>query len=428
MRGTKIRVMGMVLALAGALQVPAAVADSGREAEWEAKFQEGMQALEEDRLQTAIAAFHSILSENPRLHRARLELALAYYRALRYEEARRLAREVLEDPATPQDVRLTIRAFLAQVEREAEAYARRHAFKGSVSFGAMHDSNVNVGPSSDLLEINGRILRVVSGLERSDSALVLHASLSHRFNPHKTFTLNERVGSLEWLTDFGLYHRGYRDEGDYDLSVLTASTGPSWSVLHHWRAAVSLQADQVWLGGNQLALFTGIRPHVSWQFRWGEITADAAWTRRDYARSVDSGREGTYRSVGLAAGCLLARGRVAGQLGVRRFDFDADAARYGNEGWEIYAGGIVQAGAASDLYARAAWKELDYDGPEPLYGRARDERERRAVVGFRQRFTGKGWKGWSWNLSFAYIDNDSNLSLYDYDRRQIGLTVSKTWL
>ncbi|MBU2478303.1 MAG: hypothetical protein KKA36_04380, partial [Gammaproteobacteria bacterium] len=50
----------------------------------EITFKQGMEALEDDRLQTAMKAFQSILTNQSKLHRARLELAVAYYRSLNY--------------------------------------------------------------------------------------------------------------------------------------------------------------------------------------------------------------------------------------------------------------------------------------------------------------------------------------------------------
>ncbi|MEN8801240.1 MAG: tetratricopeptide repeat protein, partial [Thiogranum sp.] len=90
---------------------------SAEDAELEAQFREGMEALNDDRLKSAIRAFSRILDTEPELHRARLELALAYHRSMRYEDAEKLAQEVLDDPNTPPEVRVTVLAFLAQVKR-----------------------------------------------------------------------------------------------------------------------------------------------------------------------------------------------------------------------------------------------------------------------------------------------------------------------
>ena len=63
--------LGMTL-LAGA-----GSAMSVEDAELEAQFSEGMDALNDNRLKSAIRAFSRILDREPALHRARLELALA---------------------------------------------------------------------------------------------------------------------------------------------------------------------------------------------------------------------------------------------------------------------------------------------------------------------------------------------------------------
>ncbi|WP_207891801.1 tetratricopeptide repeat protein [Thiogranum longum] len=130
--------------------LPLAQAEVNVDPEVEATFQEGIGALQEERLKTAIRAFSKILDINPRLHRAKLELALAYYRSLRYEKAEKLAKEVLDNPATPPEVRVTILAFLAQVKRDSQQYGQKNAFKPFISGGVMHDSNVNVGPNDSI--------------------------------------------------------------------------------------------------------------------------------------------------------------------------------------------------------------------------------------------------------------------------------------
>ncbi|WJW74643.1 DUF2860 family protein [Thiohalobacter sp. IOR34] len=421
----------LAAALGTALMVTAETAltadDAGDGNEAEALFKKGMKALKDDRLQSAIEAFNSILSSNPRLHRARLELAVAYYRSLRYAEARRLAQEVLDDPTTPAEVRVSILAFLAQVDKDEQRFMKRHEFRPSISVGLMYDSNVNVGPSADVVEINGQVLQLISGQKRSDNALLLNAGLAHRYKPGKTFTAGELTGSFEWLTQVNLYNREYNDENDFDLTVLSGSTGPAWVVLGHWRATLNLRLDKIWLGNDPLALFSGINPLATWQFQNGEITLDASLTRRDYSDAADSGREGTYKSLGAALGHYYKQRRIAAQAGVRVFDFNADDDRFGNDGWELFLGGIVRAWQGGSLYARASYKDLAYDGQEPLFNVARDERERRLTAGFRHSFRTGRLDKWSLNGSFSYTDNDSNVAIYDYDRRQLSINLSRTF-
>jgi len=70
-----------VAALLAALVSPLARAADRDANELERLFRDGMTAPQEDRLRSAIEAFQTILANDPSLHRARLELAVAYYRA-----------------------------------------------------------------------------------------------------------------------------------------------------------------------------------------------------------------------------------------------------------------------------------------------------------------------------------------------------------
>ena len=86
-RKEKFRI-GLLLAVIVVQPVCAAPTENP---EVEAKFEKGMQALADEKLESAIEAFQNILNADPSLNRVKLELALSYYRALRYEDAQQLA-------------------------------------------------------------------------------------------------------------------------------------------------------------------------------------------------------------------------------------------------------------------------------------------------------------------------------------------------
>lgn len=421
-------VMAMVGAGAGAQTGAAPSADVDEEL-----FKKGMEALEDDRLKSAIEAFHSILSNQPSLHRARLELAVAYYRAFRYEEAQKLAQVVLDDPTTPPEVRVTILAFLAQVKQDQQQFAVRHHVEPSISLGYMYDSNVNVGPASDVVQIGDQTLTLVEGGERTDNAVVLSAGVAHRYQPGKTFEFGERTAVFLWQSDIGLYHREYNAEDEFNLSVLSASTGPAWVVLRHWRANVAVRAEYIWLGNAKLALFTSLNPAVTWQFKDGELTWDAIVTDRNYAddRSTaeggDAGREGIYWATGPSLGRYFMRRKLAAQVGVRAVGFGAEDDRFGYDGYEAYAGANLKAWTGGSLFARVSYRDLDYDGEEPGFGTARDEAERRLLLGFEHEFRDGYLSKWILGGALQYTWNESDIPIYDYDRRQLMLNLGKTF-
>ncbi|MBU1191820.1 MAG: DUF560 domain-containing protein [Gammaproteobacteria bacterium] len=393
----------------------------------EITFKQGMEALEDDRLQTAMKAFQSILTNQSKLHRARLELAVAYYRSLNYAEARKLSQQVLDDPLTPPEVRVTILAFLAQIQKDEAAASVRHEFKPSISVGMMYDSNVNVGPSSDIVtEIPGAILTGTS-VETSDNATVLTAGVAHKFQPGKTYLFGERTAGFLWQSQVNLYERNYSSEDEFNLTVLSASTGPAWIVLRHWRANLAFNVDRIWLGGSELAWFNSVNPAVTWQFNDGELTWDATVTDLRYDESSDAGREGTYQATGLSLGKYFNQRKVATQVGARVLDFQAEDDRFGNDGYELLAGLIVKAWPDGTIYGRANYRDVEYDGIEPGFPVARDEEERRYSAGFQHDFRGGNLDKWTLNGDFQFTDNDSNISIYEYDRRQFMLNLGRTF-
>jgi len=413
--------------LAAAFTVSVAPVQAAEPVDEEALFKEGMQALEEDRLKTAMEAFQSILSMQPRLHRARLELALAYYRSLQYAQARELAQTVLDDPQTPPEVRVTVLAFLAQIQSDENAMAQRHIFKPSISAGAMYDSNVNVGPGTEFIdELPGFILTPGSTRE-GDGASVLTAGLAHTFQPGKIFEFGERPAAFLWQSQASLYDRAYQDMEDFDLTILTASTGPALVMLRHWRANLALSVDRIWLGGNELAWYSSLNPAVTWQFTDGELTWDATVTDRRYDETIDAGREGTYLGTGLALGNYFQQRKVATQVGARLVGFNADDDFLGYDGYELLAGVIIKAWPNGTLYARANYRDVDYDATDPGFTEARDEAETRLAGGFEHDIASGYLEKWTLYGGILYTGNRSNLSIYEYDRRQITLNLGRTF-
>ena len=88
----------------------------------QAEFDKAMRAIEAGELRTARQTLQELLAGNPSLHRARLELARVYYMSQDYEQARREAQRVLDDPNTPPSVRTTVIAFLAQIDADEKRF------------------------------------------------------------------------------------------------------------------------------------------------------------------------------------------------------------------------------------------------------------------------------------------------------------------
>lgn len=393
------------------------------------QFDAAMAAIESDHLLTARQTLQDLLAANPSLNRARLELARVHYLSGDYPGARAEAQRVLDDPTTPPQVRATVLAFLAQIEADGQRASQRHQWRPSIYAGLMYDSNVNIGPNRDVIDIGGNLYQVSrDSRETSDLAWVVNPALSHIYNPNKRFQWGEHSGNFIWQSDASAYYRGYFDESDFHLGVLSLRTGPAWIVPRRWRASVGLQADKIWLGNDSLALITSINPGITWQLgdNW-EVGLDGMLGYRNYNRGVDDGRDGWDRKLNLSAARYFNNRRWALLGGIGYHDFDADEDRFSYHGPELYLGAIAQAWENGMVYARVGYSRFDFDGREPLFGHGRDDDEWRYTLGFQHDIQSGPLARWALQGSWMYTDNSSNTPIYDYDRHVVNLGLARSF-
>jgi tetratricopeptide (TPR) repeat protein len=399
--------------------------------EIEAQFKQGMQALQDDELKSAIRAFTNILDADPALNRAKLELALAYYRSLRYEEAQRLSKEVLDDPLTPPEVRVTILAFLAQVKRDSERYGQKHELGTYVQAGIMRDTNINVGPTNANIRIGDTAASLTQeSLKQAATAYVLSAGADHLYQSGKRVELGERTGMLVWQSGADFYGRKYHDQGDYDIGVASLNTGPAVLMLGHWRAGLQLRSDYLTLGGHALGWFNSVNPSITWQFNNAELNWDTTYTRRFYHKDIDSQREGDYVETGLNFGRYFDNRRVAATAGAKAIKFFADSDEFGYKGFQVYAGVSTDTYKNGSAYARQRYGYYDYDGKDPTFGKAREENEYVTTLGLSHEFNEPDdlLKKWVANLFWERTENDSNIGqLYTYKRYQGMFSLSRNF-
>ncbi|MEO7387455.1 MAG: hypothetical protein ABIX37_11005 [Gammaproteobacteria bacterium] len=391
------------------------------------EFDEAMASVEQARLRTAREQLTRLLAANPSLSRARLELARVYYLSRDYAAARTEAQRVLDDPNTPPSVKATVLAFLAQIDADEKRFAARHQWSPSFYAGVLYDTNVNVGPSRDIIDIGGLPFQVAAeSRETSDWAGVINTGITHTYNPNRRFDWGEDTGTFVWQSEANAYYRAYFDESDFNLGVLTLRTGPAWIVPGHWRAYVGLQGEEIFLGGDDLAFFGSVNPGIAWQIGndW-EVGLDAIVTDRNYHNDADSGRDGLYVAPYLTVGRYFRQRSLLVQVGAGYPDFDADRDYYSYNGPDVFIGFTTEAWQNGAVFGRLGYRWYNFDGVEPLFGFARDDDELRATLGFQHDFREGALANWSLVGGWTYTDNQSSVPLYEYDRHQVGLGLSR---
>lgn len=393
----------------------------------EDQYRQGVYQRETGQPYSAIETLDALLQASPTLNRARLELAVAYYRTLNFAQAKAEAQKVLDDRKTPEAVRLSVLSFLKQLElEEAATFGKPHRLDTNLSLGAHYDSNVTAGPDNAVLP-DGGIVEPES-LKRGDSGYVLQAGLSHTWQSSTVGRLREATTRAGWSSQAGVYYKGYSKLHEYNLGVLTASTGPTLTIGNGWRGNLSFQADRLTLGDRKLALYTSVAPAATWRVGTGaELTLDAQWAYRNFNRPDDQGRDGRYRSSGISYGTLLNKNKLALQTGYKAFTEDAQNLIFSNSGYELFLGGRQRVWDGGDVFARAALRHTGYRTVAALSTEARSENEQRLELGASHQYQ-SGWLDkWQASATVTHINNKANLSVYDYDRDMVQFALGRSY-
>lgn len=372
----------------------------------------------------AIESFETILSQQPSLHRARLELALTHYALLNLEEARYHARLLLDDPEISASSKQSINKLLNKLDKREQQLSQRHTWKRRIGTGLSYDDNVNVGPSSDVIEIGDQSYQLKQDyLPRSDTAHILSLGITHRFQNSRTYHVGQKAARGYWQSEFALYRKDYQEENNFNLDTLSFSTGPALIAPKYWRASLKLRADDIRYGGDEYALHSSLNPNMTWLFSNGEIAWDSSLMRREYQKNEDSDRTSDYLVTGLTLARRYLDSTVALKGGVKIFKEDARDGYYSNDGYESFVGVSYQPRPGISLYTKLTRKDIEYDGTSTLFGTNRDEQQYKTSVGAVYRMPKGIMDGLRLRADYTHTERESNISVYDYDRDQATLSL-----
>ena len=398
----------------------------------EALFAEAMQYREDGELFRSIEIFQTILNNQPGLNRARLELAVSYHLTRRYEQAKEQLTMVLNDPNTPEAVKLSITAYLAQLSGDIRASAKRSKSSLYLSAGLFTDSNINLGPDSKT--IGGDALFPLAKVNSSHGTQLL-ASFSNRSRASKPLEISGNIVDFEWLTQATAYNKSYladSEDNDFDLSMLSLTTGPAMIKNKSWRAALNFKLDKIFFGNESYASFTGLNPLITYSVKPDlEVTFENTTTVKEYDdESLDSTLRGTSTSWSLDVAKFYNQQNVGIQAGVKYHDNGAEAQYRHYNGTEFYLGGQMPAWKNARAYLTVSSRGYKYEGIDVDAGftEKRDETETKAVLGANHNFKSGALKSWTLNAQATYTDSDSNIDAFKYDRTVLEMNMRRYFL
>ena len=388
-------------------------------------FEAAMDERDSGKVYDAIEKFEYILSRRPSLNRARLELAVSYHRANKYDDALREFQTVLDNPDTPEKVRLAILAYLGQLTSDEVKPRTEHSFSYYTKAGVMYNTNINFAP------LRGTDT-IPDGQDTASPGLDTFFSASHRYKDNKPFNTAGAATHFEWQSQVSWTGNNYTRNNDFSLNILSASTGPAFISTGRWTGAINLQVDQTYFGSSTLGTFVSLNPLVTFDLgNYRGLTFELSYTDNDFKRPEDEGRDGNTLLGGAAYSTLLGDADNGLEVGFRLTDHTADDDQFGFSSEEIYFGGFMTFAKTSNVYLNLNFEQYEYDAADQLASNpptVRDEIESRYVLGYNYDFSSGYLQGWTLNTHVSYTRNNSNVDYYNYDRKIFAINLARYFI
>ena len=370
----------------------------------------------------AIQLLETITENRPDLERARLELAVAYHQASRYQDAIDELKAVLDNPDTPDNVRLSIIAYLGQIQNDKKQPEAEHKFSYYLKAGVLNNSNLNASQA------------VATGLNTSSSSEIssigsnVTANVTHRYVKRDVYNIAETPAALEWLSQATLSSQLYTEESRFNQSILSLSTGPAFLSPGKWRGNAFIQADVIQLGSEHLATFVSLYPSVTIELGgFRSLLLEARFTTREYQNALNAAYDSNVTMLGAGYTTFLTEYSAGLEGGLRLSTENAQFDGFSHDLIELYLAGFRSFDESTDMYARLNMLQFDYDAVDttPGVGVVRDETELQFVIGVNFDFPDGPLKDWLLNVELSTIDSDSNADTLDYKRTLVGVNVSR---
>jgi tetratricopeptide (TPR) repeat protein len=362
-------------------------------------------------LNQAVIAYETLIEKYPRDARLYGELADIYMRLGDRAGAERSAAMLRSlDGTTTQK----------QTDAALDALEKRYSelqLHGKLRGGVLYDSNVNLGPRSDMLDLGNWRVRLNGAKEKASAGVYLGADLD----------LGRRVArdSPWWLVgDVQTFWRGNGAHGLDELHNRSSQWGRAAAGMRHMTSRTLAEArlkaeifdydlyQHVSAAGLEATFIYAATPTF-------HLVSKGGVDRRGYSK--DEQRDGVYGWIGQYGRFFFGSSSHELLVGGRYLQGSADRRDYRYDGWEAYARFLFKLPRGFEFAPFAGVTHEDYKGPATaLETERRRDKRLRAGFGLTYRFD----EAWSWELNCQYSKNRSTSSLYDYSQRLVTTGVA----
>ncbi len=373
----------------------------------------GLAALESGHPQQAVFALERTLAAVPQDHRARLELARAYFALGNFEQARSLFNTVLaSDP--PAQVKENIQRFLEQLAERRKL--RDHQLNVSTELKLGYDSNISSGTTQQAVatvifpalqlsetsrELGDEFAEVNAGISylkllRKDMGYFVSASLNERQNSHYNL-FNTRLMGLSGGFVYQAKGHSLRLPLQYQYLQYHDANGD------HSRTSAGLGVE--WSLGDRSTRYVLFSQWAQQRYSAGQESRDVDLALAGVAVSTDI----AMLKTGLSASAYYA---------------DESPQTTGSEYFGRAYGGVRLVAtwrphSAHNFELALSAQQVEHDAVQPLFGKLREDDYRQAALAWHWRFDPR----WRFSMGLSHTRNDSNLPIYTYQRAQQYLSL-----
>jgi tetratricopeptide (TPR) repeat protein len=373
-------------------------------ADSEIEFLRGLIAVEQRGYKAAIRLFRGILVREPGVVRVRLELARAFFLAKDYDNAERQFR-FARAGRIPAAVAANIDRYLVEIRRERQ-------FTYGLALAVAPDTNINAGPSQSDVYLYG-LPFTLSSDARKQSGVGLALDGSGEWSPY--------IGSERLRIGAQAHTRLYRT-GEFDDVTLGAYVGPRF-LTEHWDISPLLSGFRRWYGGRLYNEGLGFGMQAAY-YPGRRLGLSAAIGEQDVRYGPPQGQSGL--AVNAAVGftyTLSPSSYVAANMSASRQS--ARLPVFANTAVAFDASFYCDLPKGYSVSIQPSITRIGYDAAFPAFGVARRDAQwsvkllllnrRIDVLGFAPR------------VMYTHIHDNSNISLFSYDRDQFELGLTRAF-
>lgn len=369
----------------------------------EARFRLAMLFVSKKRLTEGAVLLRTILDEQPRAERVRLELA-SIMLAIGDESSARRELRAVRSGALPGEV-------AQMVDRFSAALRARKPFGGSVQIAIVSDSNINRATRSDTLgTIIGDFILNDDAKARSGRGLSTDGQVYARMP----------LGNHAFLTTLSGSAELYRKK-EFDDITVAAKAGPELR-LGSDRLNLSAGSRRRWYGGDKLSTAFGVEADFTHPFASiAQLrTSASAYRVTNHRNALETG----WNLSSTLAGEMALSQRSGGGIAVTGIRQSLRDLGYSTTSGQVTLFGYRELGKLT-LTASGSLSHLEADRRLFLYPQRRKEWLRRGTLGatFRQ----LTYAGFAPTAQLTIERNHSSIEIYDYRRTAFEVGVTRAF-